>query len=170
VLSAASSPLSSLASVAQTAIYPASMMMSPLMMLAQGSAQASTLAGATGVAAEASNLVGSTAPAMNVLGGGGGLGSAMSAGLGNARLVGTMSVPAAWQGSMPARMVTAAMSGMGEGLPNAAGSAGGMPVAPMPVGGTAAKGGTPGGMLGRGGASPTHVVQSRPRVVPTGIG
>jgi PPE-SVP subfamily C-terminal region len=91
-------------------------------------------------------------------------------------LVGAMSVPPTWQGSMPARMVSSAMSGMGA-MPNAAeamagaaqGAAGGFQPMPMPMGGMGAGGGMPGGMMGRGGASP-HVVQSRPSVVPrTGI-
>ena len=49
---------------------------------------------------------------------------------------------------------------------------GGMPMMPMPMGGMGGAGaGMPGGMLGRGGASPNHVVQSRPSVVPrTGVG
>jgi hypothetical protein len=85
-----------------------------------------------------------------------------------------MSVPPTWQGSMPARMVSSAMSGLG-GMPNAAGMAGaatggpsGMTPMPMPMG-MGAGGGMPGGPLGRGGASP-HVVQNRPSVVPrTGV-
>jgi PPE-repeat protein len=105
------------------------------------------------------------------MGGLGGLGDA-SAGLGKARLVGAMSVPPTWQGSAPARMVSSAMSGLGEGMPGAAAAAapgGGMPMMPMPMGGMgAAAGGM--GALGRGGASPNHVVQSRPTVVPrTGV-
>jgi PPE-SVP subfamily C-terminal region len=107
--------------------------------------------------------------------GAGGLGGALggaSGSLGKAHLVGAMSVPPTWQGSSPTRMVSAAMSGMGESMPAAAGApAGGMPMMPMPMGGMGAGGGMPGGMLGRGGASPNHVVQSRPSVVPrTGVG
>ena len=46
-----------------------------------------------------------------------------------------------------------------------------MPMMPMPMGGMGAGGGMPGGMLGRGGASPNHVVQARPSVVPRiGVG
>jgi PPE-repeat protein len=172
---ASSLPLSSLASVAQVAFYPASLMMSPIMMAAQAGMHAPTLASATDLAADAPKFVGSTAPAMKGLGGAGGLGGPMSAGLGKARLVGAMSVPPTWQGSAPARMVSSAMQGLGEGMPSAgAGAApmgGGMPMMPMPMGGMGAGGGMPGGMLGRGGASPNHVVQSRPSVVPrTGVG
>jgi PPE-repeat protein len=168
---------SSLSTVAQVAMYPASMMMSPIMMAAQAGMTGShgaTLAGATDMAADAPKFVGATAPGMKGIGGGG-LGAGMDAGLGKARLVGAMSVPPTWQGSTPARMVSSAMQGMGEGLPNAAAGApagGGMPMMPMPMGGMGGAGqGMPGGMMGRGGASPNHVVQSRPSVVPrTGVG
>jgi PPE-repeat protein len=170
-------PVSSLVSVAQVGMYPASMMMSPMMMLAQGAGHgAPAVAGASELAADVPKFAGAAVPEMKPLGGGG-LGSAISAGLGHARLVGAMSVPPTWQGSMPARMVSSAMSGLGGEMSNAAAMAGaagapmgGMPMMPMPMGGKGASGGMPGGMMGRGGASP-HVVQSRPSVVPrTGIG
>jgi PPE-repeat protein len=175
----AASGLSPLTSVAQIGMYPASMMMSPLMSIAQmaNSSQAATagLAGANmaGLGADAAKFVGNAVPDMKSLGGAGGLGAGMAADLGNARLVGAMSVPPTWQGSMPARMVSSAMSGLG-GMPNAAGMAGaapgGMGMTPMPMPmGMGAGGGMPGGPLGRGGASP-HVVQNRPSVVPrTGV-
>jgi PPE-repeat protein len=175
---ASAAPLSSLSSVAQLVSTPASMMMSPIMMAAQagmGGANPAALAGATNAAADMPKFVGDTVP--KGLGGAGGLGGglgAASAGLGKARLVGAMSVPPTWQGSMPSRMVSTAMSGVGGEMANAAGAAGapmggGMPMMPMPMGGGMG-GGAPGGMLGRGGASP-HVVQSRPSVVPrTGVG
>jgi PPE-repeat protein len=169
-----SSNSSSLSTVAQVAMYPASMMMSPIMMAAQagmGGSHAATLAGAD-AAGDVPKFVGATAPAMKGLGGGG-LGAGMDAGLGKARLVGAMSVPPTWQGSTPARMVSSAMQGL-EGLPNAAAAGGapmgGMPMMPMPMGMGGAGAGMPGGMMGRGGASPNHVVQSRPSVVPrTGV-
>ncbi len=171
-------PVSSLSTVAQVAMYPASMMMSPIMMAAQagmGASHPAALAGDVSGAGDPAKFVSSAVP--KGLGGGagmGGLGGA-SAGLGKARLVGAMSVPPTWQGSAPSRMVSAAMSGMGEG-PAAAAAAGapmggGMPMMPMPMGMGGAGAGMPGGMLGRGGASPNHVVQSRPSVVPrTGVG
>jgi PPE-repeat protein len=171
-----SAPVSSLTSVAQIGMYPASMMMSPMMMLANTAHPATAgVAGATGVAADAPKFVDSAVPAVKQPLGGGGLGAlGASAGLGEARLVGAISVPPTWQGSMPARMVSSAMSGLGAEVSNAAmaGAAGaptgGMPLMPMPMG-TGAAGGMPGGMLGRGGASP-HVSQSRPSVVPrTGV-
>ena len=177
-LESAASGLSPLTSVAQIAMYPASMAISPLMsvfqMASQGSAGTAALAGANaaGLAGDATKFVGSAVPDLKPLGGAGGLGAGMGADLGKARLVGAMSVPPTWQGSMPARMVSSAMSGMG-GMPNAAAMAGaapggsGMMPMPMPMGGGA--GGMPGGMMGRGGASP-HVVQNRPSVVPrTGV-
>jgi PPE-repeat protein len=170
-------PLSSLSQVAQVGMMPASMMMSPMMSLAQmaNTANAGTagLASAATAFPDAAKLVGSDLKPM----GGGGLGG-LGAELGNARLVGAMSVPPTWQGSMPARMVSTAMSGLGAAGPNAAemaaaagaGGSGGMPMMPMPMGGAGAGGGMPGGMMGRGGASP-HVVQNRPSVVPrTGVG
>ncbi|BBZ43300.1 PPE family protein [Mycobacterium parmense] len=168
-------PLSSLSSVAQIGMYPASMMMSPIMMAAQAGMHGTpALADATSAAAAGPKFVDNVVPKVGGLGGGvGGLGNA-AAGLGKARLVGAMSVPPTWQGSAPTRMVSAAMAGM-EGMPGTAAAAaptGGMPMMPMPMGGMgAAAGGMPGGMLGRGGASPNHVVQSRPAVIPrTGIG
>jgi PPE-repeat protein len=169
-------PLSSLTQVAQIGLYPASMMISPLMSLAQmGNSSSAALANAAGAAGalDATKFVGNAVPDMKAFGGGGagGLGAGMAADLGKARLVGAMSVPPTWQGSMPARMVSSAMSGLA-GMPNAAmaaagqGGAGMMPM-PMPMGMGA--GGMPGGMMGRGGASP-HVVQNRPSVVPrTGV-
>jgi PPE-repeat protein len=174
-------PISSLSTVAQVGMMPVSMMMSPIMMAAQagmGGANSAGLAGATGAAGamDPAKFVSSAGPVGKGLGGGmGGLGGA-EAGLGKARLVGAMSVPPTWQGSAPSRMVSAAMSGMAGETPGAAAAAGapmggGMPMMPMPMGGGGAGGGMPGGMMGRGGASPTHVIQSRPSVVPrTGVG
>jgi PPE-repeat protein len=177
---ASSLPISSLSTVAQVGMMPVSMMMSPIMMAAQAGmsgSNAASLAGATGAAVDPAKFVSSAVPAGKGLGGGiGGLGGA-EAGLGKARLVGAMSVPPNWQGSAPARMVSAAMSGLGGEMPGAAAAAagapmgGGMPMMPMPMGGMGAGAGMPGGMMGRGGASPTHVIQSRPSVVPrTGVG
>lgn len=176
------SGLSPLTSVAQIAMYPASMAISPLMSIFQmagnSGAGAASLAGANaaGLAGDGTKFVGSAVPDLKPFGGAGGIGGGMGADLGKARLVGAMSVPPTWQGSMPARMVSSAMSGMGA-MPNAAAAmagaaqaGGGMTPMPMPMGGgMGAGGGMPGGMMGRGGASP-HVVQNRPSVVPrTGI-
>jgi PPE-repeat protein len=160
-------PLSSVESLAQLAFYPASMMMSPIMMAAQAGMHGATpaLAGASEMAANVPKFAGATAPMKGL----GGLGSA-AAGLGKARLVGAMSVPPTWQGSAPGKMISSAMSGLGA-EPNAAATApgGGMPMMPMPMGGGMGGAGA-GGMMGRGGASP-HVVQNRPSVVPRiGVG
>lgn len=167
-------PLQSLSSVAQVATLPISMLMSPIMSLAQGAnAGTAGLANAATVGADVPKFVGSTAPEMKPFGAAAGLGPAASAGLGNARLVGSLSVPPTWQGSTPAGLVSAAVSGLGGEMPGAAAGigpgAGGVPMMPMPMGGMGGAG-MPGVMLGRGGASP-HVLQSRPSVVPrVGVG
>jgi PPE-repeat protein len=176
----AASGLQPLTSVAQIGMYPASMAISPLMSLVQMASQSNTAgmaaANAAALAADPAKFVGSAVPDMKPLGGAGGLGAGMAADLGKARLVGAMSVPPTWQGSMPSRMISSAMSGLGE-MPNAAAMAaaagqgtGGLGMMPMPMGGgMGAGGGMPGGMMGRGGASP-HVVQNRPSVIPrTGV-
>jgi PPE-repeat protein len=178
-------PISSISQVAQVGMYPASMLMSPMMSLAQGanggSAAAAVNAATTAGLVNAPKFAGNAVPDMKGLGGGGGIGAGMAGELGKARLVGAMSVPPTWQGSMPGRMGSAAMAGLGPGgamnaaeMAAAAGggapAGGGMPM-PMPMGGGAgAGGGAMGGMMGRGGASP-HVVQNRPSVIPrTGLG
>ena len=171
--------LSSPTSLVQTLSTPVGLAISPMMMLLQGAM--SPAKAATGlvdsVSPDAAKFVDATSPAMKGLGGVGmggmGLGGA-EAGLGKARLVGAMSVPPTWQGSAPARMGSAAMAGMGAEMGAATAMAGGaaggmqpMPM-PMPMGGG---GGAPGGMMGRGGASPNHVTQQRPSVVPRiGVG
>jgi len=168
-------PMTSLASVAQVGMTPASMVASPMMSLAQvtnGAGMASSAA--TGMA-DVPKFVGSSVPQMNALGGAAtGLGP-VGAGIGQARLVGAISVPPTWQGAMPARLTTSAMSGLGGQLPNAAlveaaeaAPAAGTPMTPMPMG--VGANGMPNKLMGRGGASP-HVVQSRPTVVPrSGVG
>ena len=162
---------------------PISLAMSPMMMALQAATSpAKAAAGLVdSVTPDAAKFVDATSPAMKGVGGlgagglgGMGLGGA-EAGLGKSRLVGAMSVPPTWQGSSPARMASAAMSGLGTEMGAAAAMAGGaaggmqpMPM-PMPMGGGGA--GMPGGMMGRGGASPNHVTQQRPSVVPRiGVG
>ena len=154
-------------------MYPASMAMSPLMMMMSTAAKGPTagLAGSTAAALPAS-VPKSALGGVKALGAGG-LGSPMSAGLGKARLAGAMSVPSAWQGSTPAGMASAAMRGLGRmpnsaaGLEAAGASAGRTTPLPMPMGG--AGGGMAGAMMGRGGASPS-TLQKRPCVVPrTGV-
>ncbi len=188
VESAASAlPLSDLTQVAQIGMYPASMMMSPmmsLMQMANGGSAAAHAATVGDVAADMPKMAGDALSGMKPFGGAGGLGglgAGVAGGLGNARLVGAMSVPPTWQGSMPAHMGTSAMSGLGAaGVPAAemaaaagatgASTGGGMPMMPMPMGGAGAGAGMAGGPMGRGGASP-HVLQNRPSVIPrTGVG
>jgi PPE-repeat protein len=157
--------VSSLTTVAQIGMYPASAVVPPMMVLAHGGTPASAAVGATEVLAGAPGFLGSTAPATQALGSSGGWGSAMSAGLGSARFVGAISVPPTWQGAAPARVLTAAMSGLEGAAPGvSAGATGptGLPV--VPPNGTAP--GAPGAGNGRGNPRATHVVQSRPRVVP----
>ncbi len=157
--------VSSLTPVAQIGIYPASAVVPPMVALAHGGGPASAAVGATEVLADAPGFVGSTAPATQALGSSGGWGSAMSAGLGSARFVGAISVPPTWQGAAPARIITAAMSGLEGAAPGVSAGATGPTGVPMvPPNGTAP--GAPGAGNGRGGPRATFVVQSRPRVVP----
>jgi PPE-repeat protein len=140
--------VSSLTTVAQVGMYPASAVVPPMMVLAHGGTPASAV-GAAEVLAGAPGFVGSTAPATQALGSSGGWGSAMSAGLGSARFVGAISAMSGLEGAAPG--VSAGATG-----PT------GLPV--VPPNGTAP--GTPGAGNGRGNPRATHVVQSRPRVVP----
>jgi len=160
---------------------PISLAMSPMMMAIQAATSpAKAAAGLVDqVTPDAAKFVDATSPAMKGVGGLGvgglgGLGGA-EAGLGKSRLVGAMSVPPTWQGSSPARMASAAMSGLGTELgaagAMATGAAGGMQPMPMPMPMGGGGAGMPGGMMGRGGASPNHVTQQRPSVVPRiGVG
>ncbi|VBA61856.1 PPE family protein [Mycobacterium attenuatum] len=171
-------PVSSVMQAAQFAATPAGMVIGPLLQLGQ-SASAGTAgwAGAAGAGelAEVPRFVGDANPMKGLGGAGAGLGAGMSADLGKARLVGAMSVPPTWEGSLPRGLSSAALAGLGT-VPNAAelaamqgGGTGGMPMMPMPMGAGGAGAGMPAGM-GRGGATP-HVTQSRPSVIPrTGIG
>ncbi|OMC39171.1 PPE family protein [Mycobacterium sp. IS-1264] len=166
-------PLTSLASVAQVAqvgMVPASMVASPMMSLAQVANGAGLASSATTGMAAVPQFVGSSVPPISVLSGATtGLGP-VGAGLGNARLVGAISVPSTWPGSMPMRMATPVTSGLGAGLPSAAAAeaaevapAAGTPMSPMPVGVN--------GMPGKTDRASPHVVPTRPTVVPrTGVG
>ena len=164
---------------------PLGYVMSPMQMLLSMAMQSGTSSGvgaatAAGAAAtlpmDAAKLVGDTTAIPKGLGGSG-LGG-LSAGMGQARLMGAMSVPSTWPGSMEAGMSSAAMAGMARaGMPGAAmaaeeaAMAGGMSPMPMPMPmGGAGAAGMPGmGGMMRGGAG-AHVVQNRPAVVPrTGI-
>lgn len=170
---AAAVPVETALGVSQAVALPASMLIGPMMQLGQTGTTASAAglygAEAAGMArAEGSMLAGDIEPMKGL-----GAGSGMAADLGRARLVGAMSVPPTWEGSMPKGTSSAAMSGLGAkpvGLPAGAAAGGGMPMMPMPMGAGGAGAGMPGGMMGRGGANP-HVVQGRPSVIPrTGVG
>ncbi|OBI75581.1 PPE family protein [Mycobacterium asiaticum] len=172
---ASGAPVQAVMSAVQMGAMPASMLMGPLMQLgstANAGVGAAGLAGAT--AADVPKFVGDIAPAAKGLGGAAGLGAGMAGDMGKAHLVGAMSVPPTWQGSVPKGMASGAMSGLG-GMPSAASlaqgaPAGGMGMMPMPMGMGGAGAGMPGGMMGRGGAG-AHVVQNRPSVIPrTGVG
>lgn len=169
-------PVESLASMAQMMMTPASMMIGPLLQMAQSTTgSTSALAAATAAdLADAPKFAGDIAPLTKALGGSG-LGGAASASLGQSRMLGPMSVPPTWPGSAPKEIASALLSGVGSHaaeltqVPQPAGS-GGMPMMPMPMGAGAAGAGMPGGMLGRGGAG-AHVVQQRPSVIPrAGVG
>ncbi len=171
---AAAVPADAVLAAGQGVLGPAMMALQPMMslfQLGQGTGVAGAEAGLLG--ADAAPLLAGEVDPVKGLGGAGGLGSAASAGLGKARLVGAMSVPPSWQGAAPTGAPTTAMSGFGAmpaGMAEGVGM-GGRPMGmmPMPMGMGGAGAGMPGGM-GRGGAA-SHVVQARPSVVPrTGIG
>ncbi|TAM72200.1 PPE family protein [Mycobacterium sp.] len=169
-----STPVATLTTVAQAGMYPATALVPPMVTLAQNagpvvaSAPAATpapaLVGATNVAADAPHRVTSVLSDLQPLSGGGlGALGVASAGLGSARFVGTMSVPATWQGSMPAYVPAPAMSGVAGGAATtaavgAAGSGSGVPMTAMPVGEKNPKGEDRG--------TKAEVVRSRPKVVP----
>lgn len=172
-------PITAAVEGAQMLSGPAMMAIQPLMTVIGSAAQAgpgggAAMASATSAPEGAAGLgAGAAAESLKPMGGAG-LGTA--AGLGRSRMVGALSVPPSWPGSMPAGMSSAPLSGFSSmGLPNAAlamggnggaAAGGGMPMMPMPMGGGGAGGGMPAGMMaGRGGGG-SHVVQSRPSVIP----
>jgi PPE-repeat protein len=166
-----STPVATLTTVAQVGMYPASALMSPMMAAAQGAAQGSPmLVGATTPPVDPPPIAGSTVYELQQpLSGGAGLGGfgVASAGLGTARLVGVMSVPAVWQGSMPAYIAAPTMTILGSGAVSAApvtaagaGPNSGVPVTAMPV--------QDKGPAGEDRGNRAQVVRSRPKVVPRG--
>ncbi|MEE2852400.1 MAG: PPE family protein [Actinomycetota bacterium] len=171
-----STPVAGLTTAAQAAAYPATALMTPMATLAQsaGPAAAPTptpspapaFAGATSVPLSAPHSAGSALTDLQPLAGGGlGALGVATAGLGGARFVGALSVPAEWEGSMPAYIAAPAMSGVGSGAPvgaAAAGSGNGAPMAAMPVDEKRPKGEDRG--------TRAQVVRSRPKVVPRGRG
>jgi len=168
-----STPVATLTTVAQAGMYPASALVPPMAALAQSTgpaavapaaAPAPALLSANSVAAAAPHSVTSFLSDLQPLGGGGlGTLGVASAGLGSARFVGTMSVPATWQGSMPAYVPAPAMSGVAGAAPataavGAAGPGSGVPMTAMPVGEKNPEGENRG--------TKAEVVRSRPKVVP----
>src|SRR6185437_2609349 len=138
-----STPVATLTTVAQAGMYPASALVPSMATLAQSTgpaavapaaAPAPALLSANSVAAAAPHSVTSLLSDLQPLGGGGlGALGVASAGLGSARFVGTMSVPATWQGSMPAYVPAPAMSGVAGTAPataavGAAGPGSGVPM------------------------------------------
>ncbi|OBA71650.1 hypothetical protein A5641_02585 [Mycobacterium sp. 1554424.7] len=162
-------PMMLLSTGAEIAMSAASMLISPLMSLAQmapaavPAAAAAPAALTAGVPAE-SPTGGAVAPA----------GGTVSAGLGQARMVGSVSVPPTWAATAaPAAMAETAMTAGVDGpVAAASGAAGfsgsGMPMMPMSGGAAAAAGaGDPGGGMGaRAGAGSSVLDQARPSVVP----
>jgi PPE-repeat protein len=165
-----STPVATLTTVAQVGMYPATALMSPMMAAAQGAAQGSPmLVGATTPPVDPTPIAGSTVYELQQPASPAGLGTfgVASAGLGTARLVGVMSVPAVWQGSMPAYIAAPTMTVLGGGAMSAApvtaaasGPNSGVPVTAMPV-----QDKSP---AGENRATRAEVVRSRPKVVPRG--
>lgn len=169
-----STPVATLTTVAQAGMYPAGALMPPMVALAQSTGPAAVAPAAapaplslstTNVAAEAPHSAHSMLSDLQPLAGGGlGALGVASAGLGTARFVGTMSVPAVWQGSMPAYVPAPAMSGVAAGAPASAATASaaapgnGVPMTAMPVGEK--------GPEGEDRGTKAEVVRSRPKVVP----
>lgn len=170
-----STPVATLTTVAQAGVYPATALMTPMVTLAQSAGPAGRAAApvsapslapppvnATSAPLSAPHSSGSALSDLQPLAGGGlGALGVATAGLGSARFIGSMSVPAAWQGSMPAYIATPAMSGVGSGAPAATaatGSGNGVPMAAMPVGDKTPEGEDRG--------TRAQVVRSRPKVIP----
>lgn len=169
-----STPVATLSTVAQAGMYPATALMTPVATLAHSAGPAAAPAAtapAPALVSAASAPVGAPHSAASSISdlpplAGGGLGAlgVATAGLGSARFVGAMSVPATWQGSMPAYIAAPAMSGAGGAAPASAataasaGSSSGVPVTAMPVGEKSPEGEDRG--------TRAQVVRSRPKVVP----
>ncbi|OBJ20008.1 hypothetical protein A5621_24835 [Mycobacterium colombiense] len=170
-----STPVATLTTVAQAGMYPATALVTPMATLAHSAGPAGPAAAPAAAPALAPAVVGASSAPLNaphsagsplsdlqpLAGGGLGALGIATAGLGSARFIGSMSVPAAWEGSMPAYIATPAMSGVGAGAPAAAaatGSGSGVPMAAMPVGDKSPEGEDRG--------TRAQVVRSRPKVVP----
>ncbi|OBH20829.1 PPE family protein [Mycobacterium sp. E3247] len=169
-----SMPVTTMTALAPIGMYPASALMSPMMVLAHSVGPAApAAAGVTTVSAEVP-----LAPAGGVHGlqSLGGLGPAM-AGMGTARFVGAITVPPTWQGSMPvpAVLTSLAVPALGTQLPSPIATAGSSSASSAPAGSTPAVAmavderdadANKTDRRGRRGGENPHVVQSRPKVVP----
>ncbi|OMC28314.1 hypothetical protein A5739_03640 [Mycobacterium colombiense] len=170
-----STPVATLTTVAQAGMYPATALVTPMATLAHSAGPAGPTAAPQAAPTLAPAVVDASSAPLNaphsagsplsdlqpLAGGGLGALGIATAGLGSARFIGSMSVPAAWEGSMPAYIATPAMSGVGSGAPAAAaatGSGSGVPMAAMPVGDKSPEGEDRG--------TRAQVVRSRPKVVP----
>ncbi|OBH53999.1 hypothetical protein A5685_12985 [Mycobacterium colombiense] len=170
-----STPVATLTTVAQAGMYPATALMTPMATLPHSAGPAGPAAAPAAAPALTPAVVGASSAPLNaphsagsplsdlqpLAGGGLGALGIATAGLGSARFIGSMSVPAAWEGSMPAYIAAPAMSGVGSGAPAAAaatGSGSGVPMAAMPVGDKSPEGDDRG--------TRAQVVRSRPKVVP----
>ncbi|OBG57417.1 MULTISPECIES: PPE family protein [unclassified Mycobacterium] len=169
-----SMPVTTMTALAPIGMYPASALMSPMMVLAHSAGPvAPAAAGVTTVAAEVPHAA---AGGVQGLQSAGGLGVA-TAGLGTARFVGSITVPPTWEGSMPvpavltslavpalgAQLPTPIATGTTSSAPSAA--SGSAPAMAMAVDDRGADGDKTDKRGRRGGENP-HVVQSRPKVVP----
>ena len=158
-----SMPVTTMSAVAQIGMYPATALMSPMMVLAHGAAPAGpAVAGVTTVSAEIPHATG----------GAQGLGTA-TGGLGTAHFVGAITVPPTWQGSMPvpAVLTSLAVPAFATPLPTpiatggTTGAGGSTPAMPMAVDRRGTEDDRTDRKGRRGGENP-HVVQARPKVVP----
>ncbi|CQD11574.1 PPE family protein [Mycobacterium europaeum] len=169
-----SMPVTTMTALAPIGMYPASALMSPMMVLAHSVGPAApAAAGVTTVSAEVPLAPAGGAHGLQSLGGFG----VATAGLGTARFVGAITVPPTWQGSMPmpAVLTSLAVPALGTQLPT-----------PIATGGSSSASSAPGGSTpavamavderdpesdktdrrGRRGGENPHVVQARPKVVP----
>ena len=163
-----STPVTTAMSVAQIGMYPATALISPMVALAQTAGQGAPLvAGVTNLTAAVPSVAPSAIPMAPSVAGFG----VASAGLGQARWVGAISVPPTWQGAMPAPVAGTAISVLGAPIPAVAatsgssGSSGSMRAMPMPVKAKDDQGDNSTAEKRRGGPRPA-VVRSRPKVVP----
>ncbi|ORV60830.1 hypothetical protein AWC03_11280 [Mycobacterium europaeum] len=169
-----SMPVTTMTALAPIGMYPASALMSPMMVLAHSVGPAApAAAGVTTVSAEVPLAPAGGAHGLQSLGGFG----VATAGLGNARFVGAITVPPTWQGSMPmpAVLTSLAVPALGTQLPTPIATGGSSSASSAPAGSTPAVAmavderdteSDKTDRRGRRGGENPHVVQARPKVVP----